>query len=249
MGGRAGYLPLSRLARQVARSYGGTAMRSRLIVSCLLLVGCGPSAHNNGKPDSSVGGDANVADAAPFPDAAPTEVFPMTPIVGNGAPSNADVLFGNESIGNPGGPCIAEPSNGTLLPKNFLRQRFRLLPANGENLFEIRLRTASINHDLVAYTTSTTWIGAPADLGCDEHGANRPDDRIPGSRRAVERHGPHRPTDDQRDGSFRSPRSMHQERSSIGRAGRPAPRLRSRASRWATRPCTTSWARPTSAAA
>jgi hypothetical protein len=85
-------------------------------------------------------------------------VFPTDPIIGNGAPANAATLFGNPSDGVAGGPCIAEPSNGTLLPKKFLRMRFRLLPAMGENLFEIRLHTASIDHDLVAYTTSTTWI-------------------------------------------------------------------------------------------
>ncbi len=133
-------------------------MHSRLVLSCLLLAGCSSPSHNNPKPDSSVGADAKVADAAPFPDAGPIEVFPSMPIVGNGAPSDADTLFGADTIGDPGGPCVAEPSNGALLPKNFLRQRFRLLPANGENLFEIRLRTASIDHDLVAYTTSTTWI-------------------------------------------------------------------------------------------
>ncbi|MDB4954670.1 MAG: uncharacterized protein JWO36_2239 [Myxococcales bacterium] len=136
-------------------------MRSRLVLSCLLFAACSSGGNGNTgtPPDSPVTADAaDVFDTPPPPDAGPIVVFPMTPIVGNGAPSNADVLFGDPSIGIPGGPCIAEPSKGTLLPKKFLRQRFRLIPANGENLFEIRLHTPSIDHDLVAYTASTTWI-------------------------------------------------------------------------------------------
>lgn len=138
-------------------------MRSRLALSCVLFAGCSSSSTHGttGTPDSPVADDGSVVDvpdSPPPPDAAPAEVFPMMPLVGNGAPSNAGTLFGDPAVGTTGGPCIAEPSDGTLLPKKFLRQRFRFVPANGENLFEIRLHTASIDHDLVAYTTSTTWI-------------------------------------------------------------------------------------------
>jgi hypothetical protein len=108
-----------------------------------------------GRPGTPV--DAAAADTVSA-DAGPQVVFPVEPIIDTGAPSDAPDLFGDPSIGTPGGPCIAEPANGTLLPKKFLRQRFRLVPANGENLFEIRLSAPSVDHDLVAYTTSTTWI-------------------------------------------------------------------------------------------
>ncbi|NVB85066.1 MAG: hypothetical protein HOV81_42255 [Kofleriaceae bacterium] len=134
-------------------------MLSRLALPCLLLAACSPTNNGHGpKPDSQVPVDATSVDTPPPPDAGPLVVFPMDPIIGGGAPSDAPSLFGQPEAGVPGGPCIAEPTDGTLLPKKFLRQRFRLVPANGENLFEIRLSTPSIDHDLVAYTTSTTWI-------------------------------------------------------------------------------------------
>lgn len=133
-------------------------MVRRLALPCLLLAACGTSARNNPPADSAPGIDVATVDTPPPPDAGPLVIFPVDPIVGNGAPTNAPTLFGDPTIGTTGGPCIAEPSNGTLIPKKFLRQRFRLVPANGENLFEIRLSTPSIDHDLVAYTTSTTWI-------------------------------------------------------------------------------------------
>jgi hypothetical protein len=124
----------------------------RLALACLVFAACSSSSRH-----TATGDDAAVVDTPPQPDAGPLVVFPSDPIIDTGAPADAPTLFGDPSIGVPGGPCIAEPSNGTLLPKKFLRQRFRLVPANGENLFEIRLSTPSIDHDLVAYTTSTTW--------------------------------------------------------------------------------------------
>src|SRR5690349_1048928 len=98
-------------------------MLSRLALPCLLLAACSPS--NNGhpdKPDSQVAGDASTVDTPPPPDAGPLVVFPMDPIIGGGAPTSAGDLFGAPTVGVPGGPCIAEPSDGTLLPKKFLRQ-------------------------------------------------------------------------------------------------------------------------------
>jgi len=126
-------------------------MRRGLVVSCLLFA-CSPS------PRSSPGGYAAGATDTPphFVDAAP--LFPTAPIIDPGAPMNSGDLFGDPSTGVAGGPCVAEPADGTLLPKSFLRQRFRLVPSSGENLFEIRLRTPTIDHDLVAYTTSPTWV-------------------------------------------------------------------------------------------
>ncbi len=57
-----------------------------------------------------------------------------------------------------GGPCLAEPGDGALLPNNWARPRFRYVPADPkQTLFEIRLATPRQKNDLVVYTTSTSW--------------------------------------------------------------------------------------------
>lgn len=56
-----------------------------------------------------------------------------------------------------GGPCLAEPADGALIPQNWLRPRFRYVPAAGQNLFEIRLHADRQTNDLLVYTTSKTW--------------------------------------------------------------------------------------------
>jgi hypothetical protein len=88
--------------------------------------------------------------SAPIIDAQPDDGSPPTP---QDAPSH----FGNQSLGSPG-PCVMEPSDGTLLPQNWLRPRFRYAPAtSGQTLFELRLHTPRQKNDLLVYTTSKTW--------------------------------------------------------------------------------------------
>ncbi len=89
--------------------------------------------------------------------------FPSSPVLdvpdgGVAAPSNAAQLFGSPSQGaQSGGPCLIEPEVGSLYPKNWLRPRFRWVPAAGENLFELRLHAANQTNDLVVYTAATEW--------------------------------------------------------------------------------------------
>jgi hypothetical protein len=88
--------------------------------------------------------------AAPIIDAMPADGSPATP---QDAPSH----FSSTSLGS-GGPCVTEPSDGTLIPQNWLRPRFRYAPAaSSQTLFEIRLHTARQKNDMLVYTTSKTW--------------------------------------------------------------------------------------------
>src|SRR5262245_21254704 len=64
--------------------------------------------------------------------------FPPNPIIVDGAPDGAPGMFGDPSAGGAGGPCLLEPQVGALFPNNWLRPRFRLKPAAGQSLFEIR---------------------------------------------------------------------------------------------------------------
>jgi len=94
--------------------------------------------------------------------------FPSTPILDGNVPANPGSLFGAPDNFTPG-LCIAEPHlssgnvPGAILPANWLRARFRVKPANGENLFEIRIHVKSEANDLVAYTTNTIW-SIPKDI-------------------------------------------------------------------------------------
>jgi hypothetical protein len=88
--------------------------------------------------------------SAPVVDAMPDDGSPATP-------QDAASHFSDPALGS-GGPCVTEPSDGTLIPQNWLRPRFRYAPADPkQTLFEIRLHTQRQKNDLLVYTTSRTW--------------------------------------------------------------------------------------------
>jgi hypothetical protein len=88
--------------------------------------------------------------AAPIVDPSPDDGSPPTP-------QDAASHFADPGLGS-GGPCLLEPSSGTLMPQNWLRPRFRYVPASGsQTLFEIRIHAQRQRNDLVVYTTSKTW--------------------------------------------------------------------------------------------
>ena len=107
----------------------------------------------------SFGGDSG-GNQGPWSD------FPKDPIVatsdggGELTPANAAELFAASPSGPAGDgndPCLVEPEIGSIVPKNWLRPRFRYVAAGEQNIFEIRLRAANQTNDLVVYTTSKTW--------------------------------------------------------------------------------------------
>jgi WD40 repeat protein len=138
-------------------------------VSAGVTSGCGSGKNGFGSPfdagsggddagalaDSpTLGGDASVSP----PSTGPFSDFPSTPILDGAAPSNSGALFGPPSQGaSSGGPCLVEPEVGSLYPNNWLRPRFRWLPAGGENLFELRVHAANQVNDLVVYSNQTSW--------------------------------------------------------------------------------------------
>ena len=89
--------------------------------------------------------------------------FPSSPVIDlhpddGSAPTPADAASHFTSAASTtGGPCIVEPQDGTLIPQNWLRPRFRVKAAAGQNLFQIRLHADSEANDYVVYTTSATW--------------------------------------------------------------------------------------------
>jgi hypothetical protein len=94
--------------------------------------------------------------------------FPEAPILGDGVPANAPMLFGAPTNMTSGSLCVLEPqlsagaTPGAMLPANWVRPRFKFA-ATGLDLFEIRIHNAAQKFDLVAYTKKTTWY-LPKDI-------------------------------------------------------------------------------------
>jgi hypothetical protein len=122
------------------------------------LIGTGGNAPINGGSGFFGGGDADTPAPPPM---GPFTDFPSTPVVdmsmGATTPGNAPDQFGAAAGGGSGGPCILEPEPDALMPKNWLRPRFRFVPASGQNLFEIRLHAKNEINDLVVYTSQSSW--------------------------------------------------------------------------------------------
>ncbi len=99
--------------------------------------------------------------------------FPAEAVFDSGTTAADQALF-TSATGAAAGPCLLEPELGSLLPRNWLRPRFRWVAPDGHNLFEIRLHVDNQTQDLVVYTSVTAWI-MPGDLweALREHSADR----------------------------------------------------------------------------
>jgi hypothetical protein len=161
---------------------GGVRVRCTLALFFLAIVACrpgvvGPASDGGGVAGPTDGG-AVASDGGPSGTAdggAPSSYtdFPAAPVIDGTAPASSPSLFAGDGDGS-GGPCLLEPEPGSLIPRNWLRPRFRLQPASGQNLFEIRLRVDNQASDLVVYTDRTTWT-MPHEmwLGLTQHSAGR----------------------------------------------------------------------------
>jgi mono/diheme cytochrome c family protein len=76
---------------------------------------------------------------------------------GAGTPANAAALFAAGASGQASGPCLIEPEDKALYPRNWLRPSFRWVVPPGQNLFELRLHVGNQANDLVVYTTQNAW--------------------------------------------------------------------------------------------
>lgn len=120
--------------------------------------GAGPGASSSASGASQGGGGEGGTIFAGTGGGSSWTGFPAEPVLDDGAPPNAKDLFDAAGAGSPsGGPCLVEPEPGALFPRNWLRPRFRFVPAAGQNLFEIRLHIEGEPNDLVVYTPNPSW--------------------------------------------------------------------------------------------
>jgi hypothetical protein len=160
-----------------------------LVAALFLVVGCGfkpaalpPTTGTGGNDAGATGGigatggtratggtGASVDGGGTGPKPCnPCTDFPPMPIIdmppgGSSPPSDVGTTFGPAGSGSAtGGPCLLDPEDGSLFPKNWLRPRFALTPGMGEDIFEIRLHSDMEANDLVVYTTATVWTMSAA---------------------------------------------------------------------------------------
>ncbi len=145
------------------------------IVAALGLGGCDPTRLDafKPKPKPVVLGAGGATSQPPAPTDTdlvlrcdPCRDFPSEPLVDTAGPLEvpnnvAELFAGDESGGTGVGPCLVEPELGSLFPKNWLRPRFRFIPAAGQTLFELRLHSDLEENDLVVYTSATSWFFPP----------------------------------------------------------------------------------------
>jgi hypothetical protein len=118
-------------------------------------IGIGSAA---GAGTSSGGSDMVITPAC----SAKCSDFPSAPIMDGNVPANAAAMFGAPGAFTTS-LCVNEPqlsagtTPGALMPADWTRPRFRYTPANGENLFEIRISAASEANELVVYSVNNVW--------------------------------------------------------------------------------------------
>ena len=110
---------------------------------------------SGGGGSGAVGGGGAGASGAGGTMAPPLTDFPADPSIDPSAPANAPAMFDGSAPRTVGAPCIVSPIPGTLMPRNWLRPRFEVVPAGNENLFEIDLGVAGFAHPLRIFTAKT----------------------------------------------------------------------------------------------
>src|SRR4051794_33522127 len=145
-----------------------------LIGTAAFVLGCAgtkpKTSGNSGSGGSSGGGGGTSTGGGgtslppPDPCNGTCTDFPGAPVMEGGAPANAPAIFGAAGSGAAsGGPCLLEPQIGALFPNNWLRPRFRMKAAAGQDVFEIRLHAENQGNDLVVYTDNPIWT-MPKDM-------------------------------------------------------------------------------------
>jgi hypothetical protein len=126
--------------------------------------GGGAAAGSSGGTPASTSGTGGAGGSTPRVTRGSTDAgsltlsdFPSAPIVDASAPANAQALFDGTAARTGGAPCLTSPLPGTLMPRNWLRPRFDLAPAAGENLFEIDLSVTGFAHQLRIFTANPSY--------------------------------------------------------------------------------------------
>lgn len=135
---------------------------SSLTLASVLLAGiwtaCSPASQE--KPDEGSTGDGDVdlgnggidIDGGGTSGLGSGEPWPATPVMSADAPAGVEALFSGASTG---AGCVTEPSDGSMIPRNWLRPRFRV--SGGATAYQVILSAEGMENDLVGYAGPGGW--------------------------------------------------------------------------------------------
>lgn len=86
------------------------------------------------------------------PGTGPFGDFPMAPVVLDGLEPGIATLFGNTPGMDSGGPCLSEPHDDAMFPRNWTPLFFEWAPPPDQNIFELKLEVDNQLRPLIVYT-------------------------------------------------------------------------------------------------
>ena len=108
-----------------------------------------------GSTSSSTG---TGGDDITFPDGGGSHAdFPAAPVVDPALGADVPGLFQGAAGEPTGGPCLAEPALGAMVPRNWTPLFFEWTAGPGQNVFELRFEVDNQTNPLLVYTTATSF--------------------------------------------------------------------------------------------
>lgn len=137
-------------------------MRTSLVCALALGLGAALPSCGNDAPSTFPDADGGLPEASgdaqlPPVDSAPTTYsdFPKTPIVGMGLPADIATQFG--AMGTGAAPCVSEPANDAMIPKNWTPLFVEWAAPAPANVFELRATVDNQSNPLVVYQTTSSF--------------------------------------------------------------------------------------------
>lgn len=140
------------------RAFFGYAPVVVMTAASMVALRCGSDDHSGFDAAPPVDGSADQ-DSSPFPgETGPTVYsdFPTTPIVDPSLPTDIATQFGDPDAGAGAAPCLAEPANDAMIPKNWT-PLFVEYAASGANAYEIRVTIDNQKGQAIVYTPNPTY--------------------------------------------------------------------------------------------
>jgi len=122
--------------------------------------GNGASSNAGGAGGTGGSGGSNTGgDGGGFidPNTGPFGDFPMAPVVLDGLEPGIVTLFGNTPGMDSGGPCLSEPREDAMFPRNWTPLFFEWAAPVDQNIFELKLEVDNQLRPLIVYTTQPLY--------------------------------------------------------------------------------------------
>lgn len=128
------------------------------LIAFALHLACAPDSEARGDGDVGDGdgdgdGDIILGDGdISGPDFSLGVPWPEQPVIDAEAPAGVEAMFSGAASG---AGCLTEPQDGTMIPRNWLRPRFRV--SGGAQAYQVILSAEQMDNDLVGYGGPNGW--------------------------------------------------------------------------------------------